>query len=170
MQSVQEMISIYHMGYLICMAVSIFFLICSVIMFIRFNIPKILSDKTGRALKKSMKLIEEKNARTGSLRMTGQTGRIRTVGQTGKIRTERASEAQVQSHIVPPAPATDILTPGTDVLETHDAGPDKASDAAYEQTGGGIDTASKAVLGDNLPIPFKITKRLVIIHTGEAIQ
>ena len=66
--NLQQTISMYHTGFLICLALAVCFLIVSVILFIVFNIPKIITNRTGRAMRKSMKAIEEKNARTGQLR------------------------------------------------------------------------------------------------------
>lgn len=203
MKSVQNIISLYHTGFLTCLVLCILSLICSVVMFIRFNIPKIISDKTGRELKKSMKVIEEKNARTGTLRSSGAlTGRMRGrsqsfsgpnlsayQGQSGASAQQNQGQAvtpvqqnqgqngmPVQggvpagescSRIVPPpqaepAAGTDILTPETDILQM--------SGGMIKMTGGGIDTASAVVLKEDIPAGFKVTKRIVIIHTSENIE
>lgn len=192
MESVQKIISLYHTGFLTCLALCILSLICSVVMFIRFNIPKIISDKTGRELKKSMKVIEEKNARTGTLRSSGAlTGRMRGrsqsfsgpdlsayQGQSGASAQQNQGQngmpiqggtpaGESYSRIVPPpqaepAAGTDILTPETDILQM--------SGGMIKMTGGGIDTASAVVLKEDIPAGFKVTKRIVIIHTSENIE
>ncbi len=218
MEALQKTISMYHTGFLVCCVLCGLFLLCSIAMFIRFNIPKMISDKTGRTLKKSMKQIEEKYARTGMLRSQGLSGPLNT-GRTGSRKTgpktgknpvyssaggsssgyggenaglnapyggqnagrDLAYGSQAGgtgSRIVPPptpdtpppAPATDILVPGTDLLgsQQQTAQP-SVPQRDIEMTGGGYDSSGQVQLPDGLPMNFRITKKILLVHTDETI-
>lgn len=174
MEAIQRAISLYHTGFMICLVCSGIFLVCSIFMFIRFNIPKIISDKTGRALKKSLKAVEAKNARTSSLRSGSLSGKVpamyaRSNGMTPQ-KFEPAGAAPVSR--ITPSPATDVLVPGTDVLMSSNTAESIVMESglnAGEPVGGGQDSAALVPDRDSLPIKFHITKRVILIHTEETI-
>lgn len=182
MENIEKLINLYHIGFLICTVLSILFLLCTIIMFFRFNIPKIISDKTGRAMKKSMKVIEEKNARTGALRTAGNTGRMRSYQQQNAASSGRSEQppASAGSRIVPPPSSTDVLAAsGTDVLGTNILGTDvlqtgtgtkgTGHDEVPEMTGCGRDSSDEVTVKEDLPLKFHITRRVVLIHTNEQV-
>lgn len=185
MSNVQETINLYHTGYQICLVCSIIFLILTIFLFFRFNIPKIISDKTGRALKKSMKDIEAKNARTGTLRTGSLSGKTKKGGQAMQQQTYAAQQPYAEpqptyqsqvatppvSRVTPPPPAaaTDILVAGTDLLGASSGMAAVSSGAStLEMTGCGTDTADQVPKKD-LPLGFHITKRIILIHSNEII-
>lgn len=175
MEAIQRSITLYHTGFLICLICCGIFLVCSIIMFIRFNIPKIISDKTGRALKKSMKAVEAKNARTSALRSgspSGNMSAVRPQPSQAAPQWPTDSGGSPVSRITPP-PATDVLVPGTDVLASSGMAENmraKTEKASSEPVGSGSDSASLVPDRDDLPIKFHITKRVILIHTDEAIE
>lgn len=68
MQQNEQLINIYHMGFVICLCLAIVFAIVSVILFFRLRIRDVFDFLTGRAQKRSVKQMEEENAKTGKLR------------------------------------------------------------------------------------------------------
>lgn len=174
MEHIEKMINLYHIGFLICTVFSILFLLSTIIMFFRFNIPKIISDKTGRAMKKSMKVMEEKNARTGTLRSSGNTGKMRTYQQQYNISYGRSEQRTSTggSRIAPPA-STDVLAAaetdvlGPNVLQT--ASGTGGQSAVPEMTGCGRECSSEVKLKEDMPIPFHITRKILVIHTNEQV-
>lgn len=70
----ENMISLFHTGYLVCIGLAVFFLLLTIFLFFKFKIPALFSAKTGRAMRKTIKEIEENNARTGRLRNPQEMG------------------------------------------------------------------------------------------------
>lgn len=68
MQELEQMISIYHTAFIVCLILGILFLLITVFLFFKFDIRKIFDMKTGRGAKRSIQKMEEINARTGKLR------------------------------------------------------------------------------------------------------
>ena len=166
--NLQQTISMYHTGFLICLALAVCFLIVSVILFIVFNIPKIITNRTGRAMRKSMKAIEEKNARTGQLRqnISSSLGR----------RSRRLSASPIIQQPSEPKPA--VQPPGTPVskdaspqpVETEPAGTDVLEQETDILAGGEIPGPNRSQAGDPpLPIRFVIEKRVILIHSDEVL-
>ena len=75
MQEMEKIINLYHIGFLICLALSMIFLLVTVFLFFKFDIRNIIDLKTGRGAKKTIQKMEELNAKTGKLRqeMAAQT-------------------------------------------------------------------------------------------------
>lgn len=55
----KDIIFWYHTGFQICVICSGYFLFCSVWLFFRFDIMKIMTDRTGRAVEKSIRRMEK---------------------------------------------------------------------------------------------------------------
>lgn len=62
-----NLIQIFHIGFIICLAFCIMFLVISVLLFFIFDIKTIFSIRTGRAQKKKISEMAEQNALTGRL-------------------------------------------------------------------------------------------------------
>lgn len=68
MEELQRAISLYNIGYWVCLGFSIFFLGISILLFFRFDVRKIFDLRTGRGERKTIQKMEEMNAKTGKLR------------------------------------------------------------------------------------------------------
>ena len=88
MQQIQQQIDTFHTLFYVCLGLCIAFLILSVIFFFKFDIRNIFNTKTGRSVRKTVQSMEEKNARTGSLRRPAGRGRSeeRRVGKECRSR------------------------------------------------------------------------------------
>jgi len=64
----ENMISFYHMGYRICAVLAISFLLLTVFLFLKFKIPALFFARSGRAKRKTIKEIEEKQEKTSPVR------------------------------------------------------------------------------------------------------
>lgn len=67
MQS-EQIINIFHSGFIICLVLTILFAALSIFFFFRFKIRDVFNAITGRAQRKSVQQMEEENAKTGKLR------------------------------------------------------------------------------------------------------
>lgn len=67
MQS-EQIINILHIGFIICLVLTILFAALSVFFFFQFKICDVFNAITGRAQRKSVQQMEEENAKTGKLR------------------------------------------------------------------------------------------------------
>lgn len=151
----ENMISLYHTGFQICAGLAVFFLLLTVFLFFKFKIPALFSARSGRAMRKTIREIEENNARTGRLRNPQEMGMegIRkgvTITYEEKKKTGTLSNrlsgksrklAQQEAAGAPPAEAYEDAG-ATDVLEKK------------ERTA---------------PIRFVIEKDIMLIHSDEVL-
>ena len=68
MGETEQMISLYHTGFMICLVLTILFIALSVFLFFKLKIRNVFNILTGRAEKRSIRMMEEENAKTGKLR------------------------------------------------------------------------------------------------------
>lgn len=68
MQETEQLIALYHTGFIICLILTILFAIVSIAIFFLFKIRKVFDVLTGRAEKRIIRQMEEENAQTGKLR------------------------------------------------------------------------------------------------------
>lgn len=68
MQETEQLIALYHTGFIICLILTILFAALSVFIFFMFKIRRVFDFLTGRAEKRTIKQMEEENAQTGKLR------------------------------------------------------------------------------------------------------
>ena len=104
MQS-EQIINILHLGFIICLVLTILFAALSVFFFFQFKIRDVFNAITGRAQRKSVQQMEEENAKTGKLRQdyystptsselyTTPSGRIPPVMPAGQERGAQADGA-----------------------------------------------------------------------------
>lgn len=63
-----EFINLYHTGFIVCLCLMILFIGISIILFFVFRIRDVFDFMTGRGQKRTIRMMEEANARTGKLR------------------------------------------------------------------------------------------------------
>lgn len=68
MQGTEQLIAVYHVGFIICLCLTILFAALSVFIFFKFKIRGVFNFLTGRTQKRTIKQMEEDNAQTGKLR------------------------------------------------------------------------------------------------------
>ena len=176
MQQIQQQINMFHTLFYVCLGVCIVFLILSVIFFFKFDIRNMFNARTGRSLRKTVQSMEEKNARTGSLRRaagrgyTGTLARSGGIGRTGGLgksgslskRFGKVRKADMNELIQPPSRPTEALqteqkntsSMETQVLSSEDLVPtleqiQKEADQSYGM--------------------FRIEKYTMLIHTDEMV-
>ena len=62
-----EFINLYHTGFIVCLCLMILFIGISIILFFVFRIRDVFDFMTGRGQKRTIRMMEEANARTGKL-------------------------------------------------------------------------------------------------------
>lgn len=68
MQQSEQLINFFHVGFIICLCLAVIFAIVSIILFFQLRIREVFDFLTGRAQKRTVKQMEEENAKTGKLR------------------------------------------------------------------------------------------------------
>ena len=68
MQETEQLITLYHTGFIIFLILTILFAALSVLIFFLFKIRRVFDYLTGRAEKRTIRQMEEENAQTGKLR------------------------------------------------------------------------------------------------------
>lgn len=68
MQETEQLITLYHTGFILFLILTILFAGLSVFLFFLFKIRRVFNYLTGRAEKRTIKQMEEENAQTGKLR------------------------------------------------------------------------------------------------------
>lgn len=170
MQQIQQQINMFHTLFYVCLGLCIVFLILSVIFFFKFDIRNIFNARTGRSLRKTVQSMEEKNARTGSLRRavgrgyTGTLARSGGIGKSGSLskRFGKVRKADMNELIQPPSRPTEALQTeqkNTSSMETQVLSPEdlvptleqiqKEADQSYGM--------------------FRIEKYTMLIHTDEMV-
>lgn len=109
MNSVENgLVEILNTGYIVCLVLTIIFFLLTILLFFVFDIRKIYMIRSGKAAKRDIKKLEEKNFKTGSLAknnlqnsMYGESGEFEEsedLGKTEKIdrNTDNATTVLVQ--------------------------------------------------------------------------
>ena len=170
MQQIQQQINMFHTLFYVCLGLCIVFLILSVIFFFKFDIRNIFNARTGRSLRKTVQSMEEKNARTGSLRRaagrgyTGTLARSGGIGKSGSLskRFGKVRKADMNELIQPPSRPTEALqteqkntsSMETQVLSPEDLVPTLEQIQKEEDQSYGM---------------FRIEKYTMLIHTDEMV-
>lgn len=141
MGEIEKMISFYHLGFQVCAGLAAFFFILAVFMFFKFKIPEIFAIRTGRAIRRTVRQMEELNAMTGRLRAPeSPEGGIRTGVEI------IPADAQINK-----SGATDVLNPSGRLKIT----------AKLGMTG---NWKKK-----KYPIRFQIEKSIMVVNSDEII-
>lgn len=64
----EQLIGLYHTGFIVCLILTILFVALSVLLFFKLRIRDVFNFMTGRAEKMTIRRMEEENAKTGKLR------------------------------------------------------------------------------------------------------
>ena len=68
MGDTEQLISLFHTGFIICLVLTILFAALSIFLFFFLRIRNVFDNMTGRAEKRTIRMMEEENAKTGKLR------------------------------------------------------------------------------------------------------
>ncbi len=68
MQETEQLISLFHTGFIVCLILTLMFAALSVLIFFMFKIRQVFDFLTGRAEKRTIRQMEAENAQTGKLR------------------------------------------------------------------------------------------------------
>lgn len=68
MGDTEQLISLFHTGFIICLVLTILFVALSIFLFFFLRIRNVFDNMTGRAEKRTIRMMEEENAKTGKLR------------------------------------------------------------------------------------------------------
>lgn len=165
MQETEQIISLYHTGFIVCLSLTFLFAALSVFFFFKFKIRNVFDFRTGRAEKRKIKQMEEENAKTGKLRQEDITpnttsdlyrtpsGNIPPVIYSG---AESAGQTSTETEAVPQGSAeTELLhqTPETECGETT-----LLTETAPEEK-------AKPVFSGK----FEVVKEQMWVHTNEII-
>ena len=134
MQAAEQTISLYHTLFLIFLVLTVIFALLSILLFFTFRIRQVFDFLTGRGEKRTIRQMEEENAKTGKLRQEyagintssdlyrTPSGSIPptlypTTGKmyTGTEPTEQTSSSQHQEHMADSRMSLDGSAP-TDML------------------------------------------------------
>lgn len=152
-----ETYEILRIGFYVCLAVAVLFFILTILLFFMFDIPGILSSRSGKTRAKTIREMEETNSTTGRLmqkkrtpnttgnlekhKVTVKKGTVLTPNQvTGSGITEKIRITQEIKKPDVGTEQTDVL--GADHAQTAPLGADSAETVPL-----GADAAQTAVLG-----------------------
>lgn len=172
MQQIQQQIDTFHTLFYVCLGLCIAFLILSVIFFFKFDIRNIFNTKTGRSVRKTVQSMEEKNARTGSLRRpagrgyTGTLARSGGIGRTGGLspskRLGKVRNVDMNELIQPPSRPTEALR-----TEQQSASSMETQVLSPEDLASTLEQIQKEA--DQSHGMFRIEKYIMLIHTDEVV-
>ena len=172
MQQIQQQIDTFHTLFYVCLGLCIVFLILSAIFFFKFDIRNIFNTKTGRSVRKTVQSMEEKNARTGSLRRpagrgyTGTLARSGGIGRTGGLspskRLGKVRNVDMNELIQPPSRPTEALR-----TEQQSASSMETQVLSPEDLASTLEQIQKEA--EQSPGSFRIEKHIMLTHTDEAV-
>ena len=102
-------ISIFHTGFVVCLAGAILFLVITAVLFFVFDIKTIYAIRSGRAQAKTVKEMEQTNSSTGRLRTEK---RQRSSAQQAKKRKPSKSTSEIRTPVEKP-PVKEVIPPTT---------------------------------------------------------
>lgn len=157
MQEMEQMISMYHAGFLICLVFSCIFFVITIALFFVFDIKKIFDMKTGRGAKRTIQKMEEINAKTGKLRQT-------MVGQTPSVLSP-------DERITYPTTVRTAMDPATSQNEENTASnqTEGTTETTVLMENQRVDIAEADLEKIELPGLFQIIKSTMWVHTEEII-
>lgn len=147
MREAEQLIAVYHMGFLVCLCLTVAFSLLSTVLFFRFRIRRVFGYITGRAEKRSVKLLKDKSAM--SVRLKDEKVPVRMIPNEGA--QQRAVEDR--------SPVTELLSPEDHSPVTELLSPEQPGDA---RDVAGIDAHQRTGR-------FIIVKEQIWVHTDERI-
>lgn len=115
MQDTEKLINILHTGFVISMAITIVFLLITVLLFFVFDIRQVFMIRSGKAAKRDIRKLEEENFKTGRLSDSPAGQRFNTSSFSGPLTggfdsQKLAEKEQKAPQIVPPQRPQDNAT------------------------------------------------------------
>ena len=129
MQS-EQFIGIFHIGFIVCLVLSVIFAGLSLFFFFKFKIRDVFNFLTGRAQRRTIQKMEEENAQTGKLR------------QDTFIPESTGDLYKTPSGSIPPIiyPPTGEMATGGDPTEKMHTGASQTQPHVQAQGGGSLNT------------------------------
>lgn len=167
-----------QIGFYVCLAVAVLFVVFSIILFFRFDIPSILSAKSGKKKEKAIKEMLAEVRATGRMRRTKSpvrkdngTGYQKTVIKQGVVRTPDE----------PDSFAEDLNPPQTDDSVAYDmrrsaAGDEIVAPPVSDSPTIRLDAVDSALVVQSATIPevegvhFDIVRKTVYSDAKETIE
>lgn len=166
-ESAAKLAKLFSIGSYTAFGIALICLIVAIILWFRFDIPRVFGDLTGRNAKRSIEQIRAENAKSGkkSFRPTPEAVERGTV-------TEPISEGSTPTEILDDE--TDKLDEA-ETIDTETEALEEATDVLGEGTevlNGGTDVLDEgtAILSDNTSSNgFTVTTNVIETHTSEKI-
>lgn len=159
----------FRMARNICFGLAIAFAILAVLTFILFDIRTIFLIKTGRAQRRTITEMNERNQHTGKLRQNTENGhgktKENTVGKTVKEKAIKTRKGSTQ-------PIKDTLSSSDETLVPQSMG-EPAGTNSNEANSSARETALLSRAENerraNPSLGFRVVKRIIVTHTDENI-
>lgn len=190
-------ISIFHIGFVICLSGAILFFVISAVLFFVFDIRTIFAIRSGRAQAKTVKEMEMVNSSTGRLR-PGKKNSSRESSQKKNTKKQERRAPAVQPPVIQPPVAVNPAAQAQDAAADYEEGVTEklAPDAAPNNAVGTDETvllsevgetavlsttddyaappvpqaAAAPVVQNNAPVYFEIVKKIICLDTDEVIS
>ena len=160
-----ETYQMMQIGFYVCLAVAVLFFIVSVLLFFRFDIRTILSEKSGKKKEKAVKELLEENRATGRMYRRNQNA-VKNPG-AGRAAVQNADRA-LYARSAAAAQNNDLLS---DDVEANRLDP-----SVFDSPTVRLDAVDSAMLVQSATIPevegvrFDIVRNTVLVATDEIIE
>ena len=184
MDNTEQLIAIYHTGFIVCSVLLVVGIALAVLFFFKFDIRTIYLLRTGKAKQQTINEMKERNLKTGKLSASspytdsGDLKRKEVKRKTGSFRITNPKPAKaVKAGGASPSPETILAGPApeTAVLQSQSGVPESAS-IAPQKIADPLETAMLAnSRNDSVPVRtsptfrFTLTERTIVSHTTETI-
>lgn len=191
------MAQVYNIISIVGFSLAGIFFILAVVFWIRFNIPKIVGDLTGRTARKSISQMRSENERSGKKVYTPQSSagsgsiRLKNLGdeKTASLSVEKGSKSDEneKTELLEQQAETELLTEGMEtellsqemetelLMEAEDTtllgGTDELLEESYvyDDETGLLDEGTMLLNEEGNVRDFRIIQSIVYIHTQEVI-
>ena len=166
MQQIQQKIDLNHNLHLVCLILCLVCLALSIFFFFKFDIRNIFNIRTGRSVKKTVKQMEELNARTGQLRRPELQG---TSGSISRRLSGRVRKVAMNDLIENPASMSGQIGPATPVSLASQEESGASETELLQPEYGGYDIRRAQEDVDTGHGPFRLEYGVMLVHTEERI-
>lgn len=186
-----ENYEIMRIGFFVCLAVAGLFLVLTILLFFMFDIPGIISSRSGKTKAKTIREMEETNSSTGRLlqkkhtpRTTGNLEKQKVTVKKGTVLTPNqvsgsgiTEEIKVTQEIPKPADGSaETSALSADAAQTAVLGAEKAQTAVLDAVTQRFGDSETAVLVQAASVPaaegvsFEIIKKVILCDTQEIVE
>ena len=191
MDNTEQLIAIYHTGFIVSIIVMCIGLALAVLFFFLFDIRNIFLIRSGRAEQKSISEMQARNLQTGKLSSSpytdsGEIRRKKEKRKTGAFRSQEKKPGPVIEPAKQPAELTEALQDSpvfgqvneTSILSTPNnniSSDETLFEAASSQFEAQSSAAPEVRAEQKIParaasdFKFTVTERTIVIHTNESI-